>query len=115
MAARIPRRCSTEVRRALRPGLIHRALVDDLAIIHLDLVWVGDRPTRDGSDVEMLNTMQVGERKGKPLPLLGRDHFIDVDGMNGLITRFIATTVAKGLPASSEAGQEDVSHAIYPL
>jgi hypothetical protein len=62
---------------------------------------VRDRPTRDGGDMEMLDAMQVGQRKGKPLALFGRDKLIDIDRMNRLIALVIATTVAKGLPASS--------------
>jgi hypothetical protein len=62
---------------------------------------VRDRPTRDGGDMEMLDAVQVGQRKGKPLALFGRDKLIDIDRMNRLIALAIATTVAKRFPASS--------------
>jgi hypothetical protein len=51
--------------------------------------------------MEMLDAMQVGQRKGKPLALFGRDKLIDIDRMNRLIALAIATTVAKRFPASS--------------
>jgi hypothetical protein len=62
---------------------------------------VRGRSTRDGGDVEMLDAMQVGQRKGKPLALFGRDKLIDIDRMNRLIALAIATTVAERFPASS--------------
>jgi hypothetical protein len=61
--------------------------------------------------VEVLDAMQVGQRKGKPLSLCGCNEIIDVDRMNWFIALTIATTVAKRLPASGETGQKDVSHA----
>jgi hypothetical protein len=65
-------------------------------------VWVGDGPPGDGGDVEALDAVHVRQRKGKPFSLLGCDEFIDIDRMNGLIARSIATTVAKRLPASGD-------------
>jgi len=62
---------------------------------------VRDRPTGDRGDMKVLDAVQVGQRKGKPLSLFGRDELIDIDGMNRLLALAIATTVAKGLPASS--------------
>jgi hypothetical protein len=60
--------------------------------------------------MEMLDAVHVRQRKGKSFPLFGCDKLIDIDGMNGLIARLIATTVAKRLPASGYTGQKDVSH-----
>jgi hypothetical protein len=65
---------------------------------------------RPRGDVEVLETMQLAERKGETLALVGGEELIDIDGMNRLITVVVATTVAQGLPASREAGQEEVSH-----
>jgi hypothetical protein len=60
--------------------------------------------------MEVLDAVHVRQRKGKSFPVFGCDKFIDIDGMNGLIARSIATTVAKRLPASGYTGQKDVSH-----
>jgi hypothetical protein len=57
------------------------------------------RPSGDGGDMEVLDAMHVRQRKGKPFSLFGCDKFIDIDGMNGLIARSMATTVAKRLPS----------------
>ena len=94
----------------LRTGLVLRALVDDLAVVHVQLVRVHGLPTGDGLHVEVLDPMEIGQCKGKSFSLFGRDKVIDVDSMNRLITRVIATTVAQWFPASREAGQEDISH-----
>jgi hypothetical protein len=64
--------------------------------------------------MQMLDPMQVGQRKGKPFSLLRRNQLIDIDCMNRLLTRVIATTVAKGLPASSKTGEKDIRHARHP-
>ena len=64
--------------------------------------------------MQMLDPMQAGQGKGKPFALLGRNELIHIDRMNRLLTLIIATTVAKGLPASGETGQEDVSHTRHP-
>jgi hypothetical protein len=53
--------------------------------------------------MEVLDAVQVGQRKGKAFPFFRRDKFIDIDRVNRLVAVAIATTVAKGLPASSEA------------
>jgi hypothetical protein len=87
-----------------------RALVDDLAVIHVQLVRIRGVPARDGAHMEVLDPMEVAQRKGKPFSLFGCDKVIDVDGMNRFITGLIATTVAQWFPASGEAGQKDVSH-----
>jgi hypothetical protein len=87
-----------------------RALVDDLAVIHVQLVRIRGVPARDGAHMEVLDPMEVAQRKGKPFSLFGCDKVIDVDGMNRFITGVIATTVAQWFPASGEAGQKDVSH-----
>jgi hypothetical protein len=94
----------------LGAGLVLRALVDDLAVVHVQLVRVHGVPAGNGLHVEVLDPMEIGQCKGKSFSLFGRDKVIDVDGMNRLITRLIATTVAQWLPASCEAGQKDVSH-----
>jgi hypothetical protein len=66
--------------------------------------------------MEVLDAMQVGQRKSKTFSFFRGDKLIDVDRMNRLITRVIviATTVAKGLPASGEAGEKDISHDSCP-
>jgi hypothetical protein len=97
----------------LRPRLILGALVDDLAVIHVYLVRVHDLPSGDRGDMQVLDAMQVGQCKGKPLSFFGCDKFIDIDRVNGLLACLIATTVAKGLPASGETSQKDISHDSY--
>jgi hypothetical protein len=98
----------------LGPGLILPALVDHLAIIHVELVEVGDPSTGDGGDMQVLDAMQVGQRKGKAFSFFGRDKLIDIDRMNRLLTLVIATTVAKGLPASGKTGEKNISHDSHP-
>ena len=98
----------------LGAGLVLRALVDDLAVVHVQLARVHGVPARDGLHMEVLDPMEVGQRKGKSFSLFRRDKVIDVDGMNRLITGLIATTVAQWFPASGEAGQKDVSHHDHP-
>jgi hypothetical protein len=96
--------------RGLRAGLVLRALVDDLAVIHVQPARVHGLSTRDGLHMEVRDSMEVGQRKGKAFSLFRRDKFIDVNRMNRLITRVIATTVAQRFVASSEAGQKDIGH-----
>jgi hypothetical protein len=60
--------------------------------------------------MQVPDTMQVVQRKGKPFSLFWGNQFIDVDGVNRLITLAIATTVAKKLPASGETSEKDLSH-----
>jgi hypothetical protein len=88
----------------LRFGLILRALIDDLAVVHAELVEVRDLPTGDGGDMQVLDAMQIGQRKGKPFSLCRCNELIDVDRMNWLIALAIATTVAERLPTSGETG-----------
>ncbi len=64
--------------------------------------------------MEVLDAVHVRQRKGKPFSLFGCDEFIDIDGMNGLIARLIATTVAKRLPTSGETREKDISHDTLP-
>jgi hypothetical protein len=66
--------------------------------------------------MEVLDAMQVVQRKSKTFSFFRGDKLIDVDRMNRLITRtiVIATTVAKGLPASGETGEKDISHDSHP-
>lgn len=60
--------------------------------------------------MELLDAMQVRQRKGKPLPFLGADGLIDVNRMNRLIALLIATTVAKRLPASGQTCEKHIGH-----
>ena len=99
---------------SLRPELIVRALVDDLAIIQRELLQVNDPCAGDGGNMKVLDTMQVSQRKGKLLSFFGCDERIDLTRVNWLLTFPLATTVAMGLPASGEAGKEDFSHHCHP-
>ena len=101
-------------RRGLGAGLILRALVDNLAVVHVELVHINDLPAGNGGNMQVLDTMQVGQRKGKTLSFFGRDKLIDIDRMNRLLTLVIATTVAKGLPTSSKTGEKNISHNSHP-
>lgn len=56
------------------------------------------------SDVQPLEAVEVLEGKGEALPVVEGKEVIDVNRVNRLIAFFVATTVAKGLPASCEAG-----------
>jgi hypothetical protein len=100
--------------RRLGSGLILRALVDDLAVVHVELVCVHGLPAGDRGDMQVLDAMQVGQRKGKTFALFRRDKLVDVDRMNWLLALVIATTVAKGFPASGETGEKDISHDSHP-
>jgi hypothetical protein len=91
-------------------GLIYRALVHHLTVIHLQVANVHDLPPGHRCHVELLDAMQVGEREREAFALRRRDELIHIHGMNGLIALLIATTVAKGLPASGETGEEDICH-----
>jgi hypothetical protein len=64
--------------------------------------------------MQVLDAMQVGQGKGEAFALFGRDKLIDVDRMNRLLALVIATTVAKGLPASGETREKDIGHDSYP-
>ena len=90
--------------RGLGAGLILRALIDNLAVVHVELVHIDDLAAGSGRDMQVLDAMQVGQRKGKTFALFRSDKLIDIDRMNRLLTLLIATTVAKGLPASGETG-----------
>jgi hypothetical protein len=90
--------------------LIDRALVDDLAVVHVQLAQIHGLSTRHGVHMEVLDPVKVCQCKGKAFSLFRGDKVIDVDRMNRLITRLIATTVAQWFVASSEASQKDVSH-----
>jgi hypothetical protein len=96
--------------RGLWARLILRALVDDLAVVHVQPARVHGLSAWDGLHMEVGDPMEVSQRKGKPFPLFRRDKFIDVDRMNRLITRGIATTVAQRFVASGEAGQKNIGH-----
>jgi hypothetical protein len=100
--------------RGLGAGLILRALVDNLAVVHVELVYMHDLPAGNRSDMEVLDAMQVSQRKGKTLSFFGRDKLIDIDRMNRLLTLVIATTVAKGLPTSGKTGEKNISHDSHP-
>jgi hypothetical protein len=90
--------------RGLFAGLVLRAFVDDLAVVHVQLPRVHNVSTRDSLHMQVGNPMEVGQRKGKAFSLFRRDKVIDVDRMNRLITMLIATTVAQRFVASGEAG-----------
>jgi hypothetical protein len=94
----------------LRARLILRALIDDLAVVHVQPVRVHSFPSGHGGHVEVLDAVQVGQGKSKAFSLIGRNKFIDIDRVNGLIARLIATTVAERFPPSGEAGEKDISH-----
>jgi hypothetical protein len=94
----------------LRTGLVLRALVDDLAVVHAQLARVHGISTRDGLHMQVVDPMEVRQRKGKAFSLFRRDKLIDINHMNRLITGLIATTVAQRFPASGEAGQKDIGH-----
>jgi hypothetical protein len=64
--------------------------------------------------MQVLDAMQIGQRKGKPFSLCRCDELIDVDRMNRFSALLVATTVAQRFPASGETGQKDVSHDSYP-
>jgi hypothetical protein len=100
--------------RGLGAGLILRALIDNLAVVHVELVHINDFPAGGGGDMQVLDAMQVGQRKGKAFSILGRDELIHIDRMNWLLTLLIATTVAKGLPASGKTGKKNVGHDLHP-
>ena len=100
--------------RGLGAGLILRALVDNLAVVHVELVHINDLPAGNGGNMQVLDTMQVGQRKGKAFSFFGRDKLVDIDRMNRLLTLVIATTVAKGLPASGQTSEKNISHNSHP-
>jgi hypothetical protein len=96
--------------RGLWARSILRALVDDLVVVHVQAARVHGLSAWDGLHIEVGDPMEVGQRKGKPFPLFRRDKFIDINRMNRLLTRGIATTVAQRFVASSEAGQKNIGH-----
>ncbi len=100
--------------RGLGSRFILRAFVDNLAVVHVELVRVHGFSTGCRGDMEVLDAMQVGQRKGKTFSLFGRDKLIDVDRVNRLLTLVIATTVAKRLPASGETREKHISHDDFP-
>ena len=101
-------------RMGLGPGPIRQVLVDDLAILHVELVQANNPFMGNGGDMEVLDTIQVGQCKGKSLSFFGCDERIDLNHVTWLLTFPLATTVAKGLPASGETGKKDVSHHYHP-
>jgi hypothetical protein len=100
--------------RGLGAGLILGALIDNLAVVHVELVHINDLPAGSGGDMQVLDAMQVAQCKGKSFSLLGRDELIHIDRMNWLLTLLIATTVAKGLPASGKTGKKNIGHGSIP-
>ncbi len=84
-----------------------------MTVIHPQLACSHRLPTRHSADVELLDAMQVGERKGKALPFLGADQLIDVNGVNRLVALVIATTVAQGFPASGQAREKELGHGFH--
>ena len=85
--------------RGLGAGLILWALVDNLAVVHMELVHINSLPAWSGGDMQMLDPMQVGQCKGKPFSLLGRNKLIDIDRMNRLVTRRHCNNCCKGAPS----------------
>jgi hypothetical protein len=100
--------------RQLGSGFILRALVDNLAVVHVELVHVHDLPTGYRGDVQVLDAMHVGQRKSKTFSVFRCDKRIDIDCMNRLLALVIATTVAKRLPTSGETREKDISHDNLP-
>jgi len=98
----------------LSAGLVLRALVDDLTVVHVQLARIHGRSTGDGLHMQVGDPMQVGQCKRKAFSLFGRDKLIDIDRMNRLITVLIATTVAQWVVASGEAGQKNLGHDDHP-
>jgi hypothetical protein len=84
-----------------------------LAVIHPQLACAHRLAARYRGDVELLDAMQGGERKGKALSFLGADQLIDVNGVNRLVALLIATTVAEGFPASGQAREKEVCHGFH--
>jgi hypothetical protein len=100
--------------KGLRAGLILRVLIDNLAVVHPELAHINGLSAWSGRDVQVLDAMQVSQRKGKALSLFRRDKLIDIDRMNRLLTLVIATTVAKRLPTSGQTGEKNVGHDSHP-
>jgi hypothetical protein len=93
-------------------GLIHRALVHHLTVIHRQVTDVHRFAPGHRRHVELLDAVQVCERERQAFPFRGTNELVDINRMDGLIARVIATTVAKGLPASGETCEEDIRHAL---
>jgi hypothetical protein len=77
-------------------------------------MYINGLSAGSGRDMQVVDAMQVAQREGKAFSLFRRDKLIDIDRMNRLRTLVIATTVAKGLPASGKTGEKDVGHDSHP-
>jgi hypothetical protein len=95
-------------------GLQPLALVDCLAIIHVELVQVGDLVPGDAGDMDVLEAMQLGQHTGKTFSLFWCKALINVRHMNRPLTFLLATTVAKGLADSGEIGRKELRHHCHP-
>ena len=98
----------------LGSGLILRALVDDLAVIHVK--WCGSTTSPRGTEAtcRCWTPCKLASAKANRFRSAGVMSSSNVDRMNWLLALAIATTVAKRLPASGETSQKDVSHDSYP-
>ncbi|MGH8071548.1 MAG: hypothetical protein ACRERE_41215 [Candidatus Entotheonellia bacterium] len=94
----------------LSTGLIHRALIHHLAIVHAQVTYFERLSAWHRAHMEVLDPVQICECEGKPPTLRGADELLDVNRMNRLIACLIATTVAQWLPASGKTGQEYLGH-----
>jgi hypothetical protein len=80
----------------------------------VELVHINDLSAGSGSDMQVLDAVQVGQRERKAFSLFRRNKLIDIDRMNRLLALIIATTVAKGLPASGKTGEKNIGHDSHP-
>ncbi len=60
----------------------------------------------------LLEAVRVGERDRQALPCRGTHELVDINRMDGLIARVMATPVAQELPASGATGEEDIRRAL---
>jgi hypothetical protein len=95
-------------------GLQPRALVDRLAITHVELVQVGDLFTGEAGDMVVLEAMQRGQYIGKTILLFQCNALINLRHMDRPLTFQPATTVAKGLADSGKIGKIELRHRCYP-
>jgi hypothetical protein len=85
-------------------GLILRALGEDVAGTHVELVQVSYSSMGEGGDSEVLDAMYGVRRNGKSCSRFGCKDVIGVDCMNRWVRFPVATTAAKGFPDSNETG-----------
>jgi hypothetical protein len=85
-------------------------LVDDIAVVQVQLQHAHTLRRGDGAHIEVPDSMPVDRCRGKAWSLFRGDEFIDIDRMNGPLAMLIATPVAQGIPDSRATGRKDVSH-----